>query len=67
MTNHMNSTVQLYLALHEDKVKNFAFFCYDCFEDLLAPITFAKNFCFLAGVVSQIFHCNQKNALQSKN
>ena len=31
------------------------FFCYDYFEDLLASITFAKNFGFLAGVVSKIF------------
>ena len=30
-------------------------FCYDYFEDRLAPITFAKNFGFLASVVSKIF------------
>ena len=30
-------------------------FFYDDFEDLLAPITFAKNFVFLAGVDSKIF------------
>ena len=30
-------------------------FSYDCFEDLLAPITFAKKFGFLAAVVSKIF------------
>ena len=35
--------------------KNLQFFCYDYFEDLLASITFAKNFGFLAGVVSKIF------------
>ena len=45
--------------------KTLDFFCYDCFEDLLAPITFAKNFGFLAGVVSRIFAI--ENALQSKN
>ena len=52
-------------ALHEDSVKNFAIFCYDYCEDLLAPITFAKKFGFLAGVVSKIFAI--ENALQSKN
>ena len=31
------------------------FICYDYFEDLLASITFAKNFGFLAGVASKIF------------
>ena len=31
------------------------FFCYDYFEDLLASITFAKNFAFLASVASKIF------------
>ena len=31
------------------------FFCYDYFENLLASITFAKNFDFLPGVVSKIF------------
>ena len=41
------------------------FFCYDYFEDVLAPITFAQNFGFLAGVVSKIFAT--ENALQSKN
>ena len=41
------------------------FFCYDYFEDLLAPITFPKNFSFLAGVVSKTFAI--ENALQSKN
>ena len=35
--------------------RNLQFFCYDYFEDLLASITFAKNFGFLAGVVSKIF------------
>ena len=30
-------------------------FCYEYFEDLLASITFAKNFGFLAGVVFKIF------------
>ena len=39
--------------------------CYDYFEDLLAPLTFAKKFGFLAGVVSKIFTI--ENALQSKN
>ena len=51
--------------LHEGNVKNFAIFCYDYFEDVLAPITFAPNFGFLAGVVSKIFAI--ENALQSKN
>ena len=41
------------------------FFCYDCFEDILAPITFTKNFSFLAGVVSKIFVI--ESALPSKN
>ena len=41
------------------------FFCYDYFENLLAPITFAKSFGFLAGVVSKIFAV--ENSLQSKN
>ena len=41
------------------------FFCYDYFEDVLAPITLAKNFGFLANVVSKIFAI--KNALQSKD
>ena len=39
------------------------FFCYDYFEDLLAPATCAKNFDFLADVVSKIFtemHFNHK-------
>ena len=40
------------------------FFCYDYFEDVLAPITFAQNFGFLAGVFSKIFAT--ENALQSK-
>ena len=31
------------------------FFCYNYFEDLLAPITLAKHFGFPAGVVSKIF------------
>ena len=31
------------------------FFGHDYFEDLLASITFAKNFGFLAGVFSKIF------------
>ena len=35
------------------------------FEDLLVPITFAKNFGFLAGVVSKMFTI--ENALQLKN
>ena len=29
-------------ALHEYNLKNFAIFCYDYFEDLLAPTTFAN-------------------------
>ena len=41
------------------------FFCYNYFEDLLAPTTFAKTFGFLTGVVSKIFAI--ENALQSKN
>ena len=56
------SQVLYYPLLHEDNIKSFAiFFCYDYFEDLLAPTTFAKNFGFLAGVVSKIFVI--KNAL----
>ena len=41
------------------------FFCYNYFEDALAPIVFAQNFGFLAGIVSKIFAI--ENALQSKN
>ena len=41
------------------------FFCYDYFEDLLVPITFTKNFGFLAGVVSKMFAI--ESTLQSKN
>ena len=41
------------------------FFCYDYFENLLAPITFANIFGSLAGVVSKIFAI--EDALQSKN
>ena len=41
------------------------FFCYDFVEDILALVTFAKNFGFLAGAVSKIFAI--ENALQSKN
>ena len=42
------------------------FFCYDYFEDLLAPITFAKNFQLSKWcIVSKIFAI--ENALQSKN
>ena len=37
------------------------FACYDYFEDLLAPITFAKKFGFLAGVAFETFAI--KNAL----
>ena len=33
--------------LQEDNIKIFASFCYDYFEDLLAPVTFAKHFGFL--------------------
>ena len=45
--------------LHEDTFKNFTiFFCYEYFEDLFAPITFTKNFGFLASVVSKIFAIN---------
>ena len=50
--------------MHEDSVKNFAIFCCNYFEDLLVLITFAKNFGFLADVVSTIFPI--ENALQSK-
>ena len=39
-------------------------FCYDYFEDILAPITFAKNFGSLANVVSKIFAI--KNVVQIK-
>ena len=35
-----------YPALHEDNIKNFAISCYNCFEDLLAPIAFAKVLAF---------------------
>ena len=41
------------------------FFCYDYFENLLAPITFANIFGSLAVVVSKIFAI--EDALQSKN
>ena len=41
------------------------FFCYDYFEDLLAPVIYTKKFSFLAGVVSKTFAI--ENALQSKN
>ena len=41
------------------------FFCCDCFEDLLAPITFTKNFGFRAGIVFKIFAI--ESALQTKN
>ena len=57
--------VQLYPAMHEYSVKNFAIFCYNYFEDLFAIMTFAKNFGFLANLVSKIFSI--ANALQSKN
>ena len=42
-------------ALHENNVKNFAIFLLCLFEDLLASITFAKNFGFLAVVDFKIF------------
>ena len=58
------SQVQLYPAMHEDNVKNFVSFCYKYFEDLLALITFAKNFGVSADVVSKIFAV--ENTLQSK-
>ena len=41
------------------------FFCSDYFGDLLALITFAKNFSILADEVSKTFVI--ENALQSKN
>ena len=41
------------------------FCCYGYFDDLLAPITFAKNFGFPARIVYKIFKI--KNAFQSKN
>ena len=43
--------------LHCTKTKSriLQFFCYDYLEDLFASITFAKNFDFLAGIVSKIF------------
>ena len=50
--------------LHEDNVRILQSFCFDYFEDILASITFSKNFGFLAGVVSKIFAI--ENALQSK-
>ena len=50
-----------YPALQEDNLKILQFFCHDYFEDLLAPITYAKNFGFLADVFSKIFA--NKNAL----
>ena len=40
------------------------FVCDNYFEVLLAPITFAKNFVFVAGVFSKIFAI--ENALQLK-
>ena len=40
-------------------------FFYDYFEDLLALITFAKSFSFLAGVVFKIFVI--KNVFQTKH
>ena len=51
------------------------FFYYDYFEDLSAPTTFAKNFGFLAGVVSKIFvikhalatNCNVMIEIITKN
>ena len=43
----------------------FQFFCYDNFVELLAAITCAKNFYFLAGVVSKIFAI--ESALQPNN
>ena len=48
-------TQVLYPALYKDNIKNFEVFYHDYFEDLLAPITFAKDFGFLAGVASKIF------------
>ena len=50
--------------MHEDNVKNFVSFGYKYFEDLLALITFAKNFGVSADVVSKIFEV--ENTLQSK-
>ena len=52
-------------VLHEDNVQNFLIFCYGYFEDLLSPVTFAKSFDFLTGVVSKIVMI--ENSLRSKN
>ena len=49
----------------KDTATNIPIFCYDCFEDLLASIPFAKKFSFLAGLVSKIFVL--QDVLQSKN
>ena len=65
---HVNSCFRYhkyYPALHEDNVKNFAIFCYDYFEDLLASITFAKKFGFPTGVVFKIFA--NKNAFATNH
>ena len=49
------------------------FFCYDYFEDLIALITFAKNFDFLAaGVIFKLFasknaHATNRNVLLQQN
>ena len=43
----------------------FQFFSYEYFKYLSAPLTFAKNLGFLAGVVPKIFTI--ENAIQSKN
>ena len=37
------------------------FFGYDSFENLLAPVTFAKNFGFLAGLVSKYSRLKMHN------
>ena len=64
---HVNSCFRYnkyYPALHEVTLRLLQFF-YDYFEDLLALITFAKSFSFLAGVVFKIFVI--KNVFQRKH
>ena len=43
-------------------ISGYAGVCYDSYEDISAPITLAKKFGFLAGVVSKVFAIG--NALQ---
>ena len=60
VSNVTSTTIPCAALQHQ----NFAIFCNNYFEDLVAFITFAKNFGFLAGVVSETFVI--ENALQSK-